>query len=234
LLNADSPGEDLLIHQTIRNLMEKFQKILYCDRCTIFFLDDDENELYFYLDTKCIRFSMNEGIAGAAARNRSGEIVNEVYKDIRFNRSVDRQTGYRTRNILCEPVLTREGKVIAVIQMVNKFGAHGFNIKDQLLLKSCAAKISPGLLAIQSLNKQIDCAGDVNWNNVREEDARVSDNNSIGVFLDEEMGETVYATNFKSRRSSSEIKQELEMLEIVVSSLRTDQNISQPKPTSQE
>ena len=50
------------------------------------------------------RVPIDRGIAGYVAR--TGEILNihDCYEDERFNRTVDEQTGYRTRTILCMPI----------------------------------------------------------------------------------------------------------------------------------
>ena len=45
--------------------------------------------------------------------------VADVYADDRFNKSIDDQTGYSSKSILCMPIQIR-GQVIGVIQMVNK------------------------------------------------------------------------------------------------------------------
>ena len=45
--------------------------------------------------------------------------VSDAYTDPRFNKAIDEQTGYVTRNILCMPICIR-GQVIGVVQMVNK------------------------------------------------------------------------------------------------------------------
>jgi adenylate cyclase len=51
-----------------------------------------------------------------------GSVVNvkEAYDDERFNQEVDRKTGYRTRSILCGPVINLQGELTGVIQVINK------------------------------------------------------------------------------------------------------------------
>ena len=43
-----------------------------------------------------------------------------MYSDKRFNKEVDQETGYKTRNMICSPVKTVRGKIIGVIQVLNK------------------------------------------------------------------------------------------------------------------
>ena len=54
------------------------------------------------------------------------------YQDARFNKDVDKRTGYRTRNILCMPILDYENEVMGVAQIINKMeGGTEFSDKDE-------------------------------------------------------------------------------------------------------
>ena len=83
------------------------------------------------------RFPLGKGIAGYVAETGETLNVTDVYKDGRFNPTIDEQvktlndyhlllrelfqTGYVTKSILCMPICIR-GTVIGVVQMVNKKG----------------------------------------------------------------------------------------------------------------
>ncbi len=41
-------------------------------------------------------------------------------QDDRFNRNVDKQTGYKTNSLLCLPILNYEGDLLGVAQIMNK------------------------------------------------------------------------------------------------------------------
>eukprot|EP01061_Rhynchopus_euleeides_P007136 TRINITY_DN1610_c5_g1_i2.p1 TRINITY_DN1610_c5_g1~~TRINITY_DN1610_c5_g1_i2.p1 ORF type:complete len:290 (+),score=114.47 TRINITY_DN1610_c5_g1_i2:184-1053(+) len=57
---------------------------------------------------------------------RSGEVLNvpDVYTDDRFkhNRYSDQMSGYQSRSILIGPVKDDQGKVVGLVEMINKFG----------------------------------------------------------------------------------------------------------------
>ncbi|RDD45317.1 putative 3',5'-cyclic phosphodiesterase pde-5 [Trichoplax sp. H2] len=131
----------------ITKIMNYAQKLVDADRASLFLVDNKSNELYARIfdvgnndnddkvdkNIKEIRFPMSKGIAGYVAT--SGNVLNikDAYKDSRFNREIDSQTGYTTKTILCMPIFIR-GKllslignifhayvsVIGVVQMVNK------------------------------------------------------------------------------------------------------------------
>lgn len=107
------------------------------------------------VEKKEIRMPINRGIAGHVAL--SGETMNipDAYSDFRFNRfvvhinlilmrkmrdaktvkivfrEVDEATGYKTISILCMPIKV-QGKVIGVVQMVNKRNANSFHREDEV------------------------------------------------------------------------------------------------------
>jgi putative ABC transport system ATP-binding protein len=78
-----------------------------------------------------IRFPVGTGIAGAVAQSGHPIRIEDAYTDARFNREVDRQTGFRTRSILCLPVKNREGHVFAVAQLLNRRDGRPFDARDE-------------------------------------------------------------------------------------------------------
>eukprot|EP01063_Lacrimia_lanifica_P037098 TRINITY_DN7525_c0_g1_i1.p1 TRINITY_DN7525_c0_g1~~TRINITY_DN7525_c0_g1_i1.p1 ORF type:complete len:1476 (+),score=555.39 TRINITY_DN7525_c0_g1_i1:109-4536(+) len=112
------------------------KKLLDCDRATIFLVDPVRQQLRFLPDgaDKEVRIPITAGIAGACAT--AGEVLSipDAYDDPRFNQAVDKQTGYRTHNILASPVKRRDGSVVAVMQAVNKRRNQGFTTYDAKIL----------------------------------------------------------------------------------------------------
>ena len=60
-----------------------------------------------------------------------------TYDDPRFSKDVDRRTGYRTRTILCAPVSDRAGRIVGVIQVLNK-KTGPFSDHDAIILAALA------------------------------------------------------------------------------------------------
>ena len=122
-------------------LIEFVTKELEADRGTLFLNDNETNELYSRVAqgnlTREIRILNNVGIAGAIFRNQSGEVIHDVYADPRFNKEVDQETGYKTKNMICCPVKTVDGNIIGVIQVLNK--KKGRFTKDNLFFTEAIA-----------------------------------------------------------------------------------------------
>ena len=117
---AESGDLDSILQQVIDALRD----LLGAERATVFEYDAVADELFTTvahgiarphdpldaLDGKpaqppTIRIPSSRGIAGAAATQRQIVNIPDAYADPRFNRAVDLQTGFRTRNILacCAP-----------------------------------------------------------------------------------------------------------------------------------
>lgn len=129
-------------------VMTETTRLLDAERSTLFLNDEKTKELWSQvgqgLESMEIRFPNHLGIAGAVFT--SGESVNipHAYADLRFNPSVDRQTGFFTRSILCTPVVNKVGKTIGVTQVLNKRGGP-FTIADESRLRAFTAQISIAL-----------------------------------------------------------------------------------------
>jgi adenylate cyclase len=97
---------------------------LGCERGTLFLNDPATNELYSRVAQgnikREIRLLNTSGIAGHVFTTGEELIIHDPYSDPRFNRSIDEQTGFVTRNILCVPIKTVKGEIIGVAQSLNK------------------------------------------------------------------------------------------------------------------
>ena len=64
-----------------------------------------------------IRVPFGKGIAGHVAQTGETLNVNDAYSCPLFHADVDRETGFKTRNVLCCPVTDTSGKRIAVVEV---------------------------------------------------------------------------------------------------------------------
>jgi HD-GYP domain-containing protein (c-di-GMP phosphodiesterase class II) len=114
------------------------EQALDADRCTVFIYDRDSNELWSKVATGLdtseeIRFPAHLGLAGYVVK--TGEVLNikDAYEDPRFNKEIDKKTGYRTQNILCMPMRNRKMEIIGVFQVLNKRKSHFDKVDEDLL-----------------------------------------------------------------------------------------------------
>ena len=141
------------------------------DRGSLFLNDSETNELYSRVAqgelTREIRILNTVGIAGAIFTSQQGEIIHDVYSDRRFNKEVDQETGYKTRNMICTPVKTVNGQIIGVIQILNKkkgrFTKDNLNLVDAMneSIEYLTKKVS-GLGGMISVTKDYKYASNYN------------------------------------------------------------------------
>ena len=93
------------------------------------------------------RVKAGTDIAGWVALKQ--EIVNlrEAYLDSRFDPALDIHTGYWTRTLIAAPILDEEGKVLGVLEAVNR-KTGSFDSDEEALLRAfarqCASVIRSG------------------------------------------------------------------------------------------
>ncbi len=139
-------------------IMDVVKINLQADRCTVFLLDKERNELWskVAMGVKSeIRFPANKGIAGFVAS--SGEVLNipDAYADYRFNPEIDKKTGYKTENMLTMPMRDKQNDVIGVFQVLNRKGGP-FTASDEELLaaiSSIAASAIENAILYQEIRK---------------------------------------------------------------------------------
>ncbi|CAM9433120.1 unnamed protein product, partial [Hapterophycus canaliculatus] len=127
-------------------ILADFVSTIGCDRATLMFVNTPAQELFFFDGNSRISFPIQKGIAGHCAASGMGVVVNDPYNDKRFNRQANTDSGFLTRNILCEPIKSRKGgNVVAVLQMVNKKDDQDFTEQDAGVMEMCAVRVALAL-----------------------------------------------------------------------------------------
>lgn len=110
------------IDQLLILLADMGRDLISADRCTVWLLNRKTKELWSKVAHGMDRIiiPVTAGIAGCVAVTGDSLIINDPYSDDRFDKDVDKKTGYHTRNILSLPINDGEGKIIGVFQAINK------------------------------------------------------------------------------------------------------------------
>jgi serine/threonine-protein kinase len=130
------------LDQLLYLLGETAARLANAELATIYLIDRDRGEVRSKVmlgsDISEIRIPLGQGIAGTVAA--TGQMINlpDPYADARFNAEIDRQTGYKTRNLITLPMIARSGEVIGVFQVLNKRRGT-FEAEDEEVLASLAA-----------------------------------------------------------------------------------------------
>jgi adenylate cyclase len=138
------------LDEILTALIEVTTDELGAERGSLFLNDAETGELFSRVAQGAlqreIRFLNHTGIAGHVFTTGEAVVIADAYADVRFNRSIDEQTGFVTRNILCVPIKTFKGEIIGVSQMLNKRRGK-FSRGDLALLEALTTQ---GTLALQS------------------------------------------------------------------------------------
>ncbi|MFH0702957.1 MAG: HD domain-containing phosphohydrolase [bacterium] len=146
------------VDKLLEIIAEETKKALDSDRCTVFLLDRENNELWskvaLGMGSQEIRFPAHMGLAGHVAM--TGETINikDTYKDSRFNREIDKKTGYRTKNLLCMPMRNLNHEIIGVFQVLNKMKKSSFTHEDEDLLIAIGSSAGIALENARLFKKQ--------------------------------------------------------------------------------
>jgi len=99
-------------------------RMLNCDRASIFIHDRDRGELVacpaLGVDSDTLRIPADAGIVGEVIQRGAPIRVDQAYEDERFDPSVDRESGYRTENLLCVPLVGAGEEIIGVFEVINR------------------------------------------------------------------------------------------------------------------
>jgi len=148
---------------SLKEVFDEFVDMLseaaQADRVTIFLHDKETGELYSRIAQgdleREIRILTTVGVAGHVFTTAESMLVHDVSKNRYFDPSVDKGTGYTTRNILCVPIMTSKGDTIGVAQLLNKkkgkFTRNDLGLVEALTTQ--AAVVIQSILLVEQMEK---------------------------------------------------------------------------------
>jgi adenylate cyclase len=171
-----SQGFDGILDEMLQSISLKTGELLGADRTTIFLLDEEKQQLWSIVAKGSgggsfeIRINADQGIAGEVATyKRVVNIPYDFFDDPRSGAAKVQyeKTGYRTYTMLCLPLVGEDGKLVAVVQLLNKLKKDndpaseldqridytGFTQADEALFADFAPSIRLILESSRSLRK---------------------------------------------------------------------------------
>lgn len=152
------------IEELLKLIIENATNVIAAEASSLLLYDEERENLYFYIVTGEKRDEIKkqeyelkpgQGIAGWVAKYGTPLIVNNVDEDPRFYPDISKEIQFKTKNILCTPLII-DDTVIGVIELINKIGGD-FTQEDQILLtafsKQCSILIHQKKIYHQLKNK---------------------------------------------------------------------------------
>lgn len=141
----------------LKVIAEETKIAIQADRCTVFMLDKEKNELWsrvaLGMDSQEIRFPADKGLAGYVVKTGEPLNITDAYSDERFNPDIDKKTGYVTKTILCMPIKNNNQEIIGAFQVLNKIGGV-FTKGDEDLLVAIGGNASIAIENAQLFEQQ--------------------------------------------------------------------------------
>ena len=151
-------GKKLMAMDDIQKVLEliadEAKSLVDAQRCSIFIVDQEDKILWTKLSDGIGRIviGLDSGIVGDTYRTKEPQIVNNPYEDERFLPSIDKKSGYTTKNIITVPIFDSKRNVMGVMQLLNK-NRFDFDSADLELLTFFANYVS-GSLELVILSEQ--------------------------------------------------------------------------------
>ena len=141
---ARSLSATLNLETVLTKIMEQVDEMLDVEAGSLLLTDSATGDLVFQIalgdkarEVKPFRLPRGQGIAGQVALTGEPLVIADVGHDERHLKAIDEQTQFRTRNILCVPLILRD-QSIGVLQVLNKKQGD-FSQNDVDLLGSIAS-----------------------------------------------------------------------------------------------
>ncbi|MCM0594107.1 MAG: GAF domain-containing protein [Gloeotrichia echinulata DVL01] len=155
---------DLINNEALETMLEKvleaitlkIGQILQAEHTAIFLVDYDKNHLWSKVPQDNtqrsleIRSPITVGIPGHVASTGQYLNISDTSTHPLFSPELEKQMGYKIRNILCMPVMSSKNQTVAVVQLANKAGNLIFDEDDEARFRDFASSIGIILETCQS------------------------------------------------------------------------------------
>jgi len=141
-------NSSLRIGDVLNYAMKWAEEFMDAEASTVYELDEEKSELFIRIargekkePVERIKFELGQGISGHVVQSGQPMVIQDVRKEKRFSPKFDRITGFRTRSMICVPLILR-GKTTGALQVLNKKSGDLFTQIDVELLTSMSQQIA--------------------------------------------------------------------------------------------
>jgi len=159
-----SISTEIDLEPLLRKIVAATTQIVHADRSSLFLHDAKTSELWALVAEgvgKELRFADTEGIAGHCFQSGKPLVIADAAKDPRFLQEIDRDTGYRTRTVLCVPIVARNGRKFGVMEALNRRHGQRFTQDDVARMLAFASQAA---IAIENATLFAEVISERNYN----------------------------------------------------------------------
>lgn len=143
---TQSLSSELNLEPLLKNILRSAVEVVGASAGSLLLLDPIADELVFEVieggggeALEKRRMRKDKGIAGWVVTNRQPLIVQDVSQDDRFYKEILTDIDFQTTSLICVPLMTK-GRIIGVLQILNKKSGELFSDEDVALLTTFAAQ----------------------------------------------------------------------------------------------
>ena len=164
------------IDTLLEYIMKKSLEVMQAESASLMLVIEETHELEFKVAlgpkgtaVKPFRLPIGQGISGWVAESGEPVLIPDCYSDPRFDPSFDKRTGYKTRSMLCVPMI-HKGKIVGVMSIINRLDLKPFDENDQLLFTIFAsqaalsienARLVHSAIEKERLDKELQVASEI-------------------------------------------------------------------------
>ncbi len=150
------------LSQLLHEIMENSKLLIKAEASSLLLFDQTDKQLHFYVATGekgelLEKFSMElgKGIAGWVAEHLKPLLIDDCYQDSRFNPEYDKKSNFKTKSMICVPMI-RENRLLGVIEVINKKRGGSFDSEDLFLFETLASQCAIAIENHHLTEKQIE------------------------------------------------------------------------------
>ena len=139
--------------QLLQRIMEESETLVGAEASSILVYDEKAKEFFFEValgekgkEVKEVRLKLDQGIAGKAAMEKKTINIPDVRKSDLWDATADATSGFKTKSLMAVPMFW-QGKLVGVIEVLNKNGGGAFTQEDS---QTMAIIASQAALCIQN------------------------------------------------------------------------------------
>jgi serine phosphatase RsbU (regulator of sigma subunit) len=156
---ANSLSLEIRADDLLRRIVSEVSEVMESERSSLFLHDRARGDLWSKvaegMESSVIRVPVGVGLAGACARDGESIFVPDAYDDPRFDPSFDRKSGFRTHSVLCAPIRGRDGRLLGVLQTLNRRGGGPYTLEDEKLLRAICSQVAIALERTELIEQQL-------------------------------------------------------------------------------
>ncbi len=143
----------------LEHIAEQAARLLHCERASIFLWDKGRKELVgrpaLGMPGGELRIHEDTGVVGKVVHSGQVLQVDDVRDDPTWKPVTDNQTGFQTRNLLCVPLIDREGQRLGALEVINKNGR--FSAEDIATLHALGRHTVAALQNVREREALVRC-----------------------------------------------------------------------------